>query len=587
MKTEIFDIEQNKTSFAYFILSGEPTEYNRAPKTDLALGRGFDPVDLSSIKRPGISFTEKRIDGGGAAMATYESLYVSNYQSFTEELKIDSTINASYLGNSIDSAIKHSYDNSFSTNSVTVIVKAWADYGRWSLDSGAKLTDEAKELLTQNPVEFIKVYGSRYIATESRMNAIYIVITVHSVSSFVKKRMESTLTTGIGIGRLASSAKEAFINEIKNTIDSERISVNVYAIGGNGLAGFKDIVINSIKNEKDPLTSIGTAIANTIGQMDSTNAIPYSYLVADMLNFGLEQQPEIQWSYDRARALKNLSGIYERGSYKLQILKEIKNKTHPLYYLMDDPNRSFDESLQNIPVYENYLFDIKNRHENCRKNIDPSSYSLPFVNYEILSDIYLDFLKSPTIQFYGYNFNTDDTQSTEIRTEVLETILNVDPQQRNALIHNFFPNSIGLGVNIQPTGTGLTVMSLYDELKGFRPYNGQKWDASVIGYTGNASGSFQLIHTSNTYEKLENTILVELFKRRPLIIEHETIQFEYKLFCSLVDKAQRKYNYLLMSCSITAVWGDFGEPAGPWGKTGPTSADIAITYYPMPYYLRL
>jgi hypothetical protein len=586
METVMFDLDKNKDSFRYFIPTGEPTEYNRAPKTDLALGRGFDPIDLTSIKRPGITFQERRIDGGGAAMATYEFLYVSNYQSFTEELKIDSKVSASYLGNSIDSAIKHNYDSSFSTNSINVIVKAWADYGRWSLNPEAKLTDEAQTLLNQNPNQFLKVYGTRYIATESRMNAIYVVITVNSVSSLVKRRMDSSLSAGLGIGRLTASAKQTFIDEIKNTIESEKISINAYAIGGNGIAGFKDIIITSIKNEKDPLTSIGTAIANTIGQMDSTNAIAYSYLVADMLNFGLNQQPEIEWNYDRARALEHLSNIYEKGNYKLQILKAIKEKTHPLYFLLNNPDRTFNEYLQNIPVYENYLIDIKNRHENCRKNPDPSSYALPFVNYEILSDFYLDLMKSPTVQFDGYNFNAGDTQPKEIRTEILETILNTEPQNRNTVIKSFFPDSIGLGVNIQPTGTGLSVMKLYDELNGFRPYNGDRWNTSVITYTGNANGSFQLIHTTSTFEKLENTIFVELFKRRPILIEGETLQFEYKLFCSLTDKAQRKFNYLLMKCNITAIWGAFGGPTGPWGNKGPKRAEIDITYYPMPYYIK-
>ncbi|MFN8291209.1 MAG: hypothetical protein U0U70_13210 [Chitinophagaceae bacterium] len=538
---------ENETRFSSLSLIplGEPLEYNRAPLTEIALGRGFDPINLSDIKRPCIKFKPTPLDGGGSTLATFEYYYVANYESLQEELKIDTKVAASYLKDKLDLTFKSSFENSFSSNSINVILKAYAEYGRWSLDPEADLIEEAKKIRDQNPKKFIETFGSRYIATENRMNAIYVLITVYSVSTIIKRKMESSLSAGIGIGKLTASAKEAFISELKNTVESDRISTNAYTIGGTGITGFKDLIIENIKREKDPLRSIGEALSKTVGQLDVSNSIPYSFIVTSMSKFGIEEKPNIEWSFERSKTLSILTEIYRNVYYKLSILKGLEAKNHPLYFLIDD-EALIKNLIKDINVIDEFLLDIKARHKNCQESTDPTTFAIPTQIPTVLSNHYLDFLKSPTIQFLGFNINTGETAPTKIRTEVLENILNSSPETRNTLIKSFFPNSSGIGVTINASGLGLSIMSLFVSYTANRLASGETWSGEITLFNG-IPGGFDLL-------RLETKIIAEVLKNRPIITEGETIRFQCKLYCRLTNKAQLKYTFLLLNCNIEASY---------------------------------
>ena len=54
-----------------------PTTYSSMLDTPLALGRGFDPVDITDMKVPAIEFTEEQLDKG-SPKTKLEMLYLSN-----------------------------------------------------------------------------------------------------------------------------------------------------------------------------------------------------------------------------------------------------------------------------------------------------------------------------------------------------------------------------------------------------------------------------------------------------------------------------------------------------------------------------
>lgn len=543
----------------------EPIEYNRAPKTDLSLGKGFDPVDFQSIKRPGIVFSETRIDNGSPE-SNFEFLYVRDYESLERELQIDSKISASYLGNSIDSTRKLKYDRSFSSDSINVVIKAWSNYGRWSLNPTATLTNEAKALLNTNQKEFADTYGTRYVAVESRMNAIYIVITITATSALVKKRIESSMSINAGVGKLTAKARESVIDEIKFANKSDRVGINAYAVGGNGITGFKDLVFGGIKSEKDPLEFISKAISNTLSQMSAANAVPYSFLVGDMRNFGLTYTPQIEWSKQRSRALLKLNEIYESISYQLTVAKAVKAKTHPLFFLVDKITLE-ENLLQNIEVGERFLDDISDLHKNCRTNPSPDSYLIPDSIPQVFGDSVRDWLKTPTIRFKGGSWITFHPfpQKEEIQTQVLESIMNTSPDFRKDVVKSFFPDSKGLFIKFFAEGTGLSTMNFHDRI-GASPVNHPEYrkvkEFEYSAFKPIISPNFLSFIDLN--EKFEEGMAAGYRPREAEIIDgivgmirqsgntflNLHIDYDYELYCTIADKAGRVFTYKVMTINM-------------------------------------
>lgn len=549
MTTHIIDLNEYFHSSINYDIEGEPMTYNRAPDTELALGRSFNPIDLKSIKRPGISFVATKLDHG-APFSSYDILYVHDFVSLQDELKVDRTVSASYLSNNFESSSKHSYDNSFSSESVSILIKVFADYGRWALNPESSLTGEAQKLLDSDPIEFSNVYGTRYVASERRMNAVFIFLTLSSVSASLKNIMQSTLSVGLGIGKLTATAKEAINHEIKNTTITERLSINAYSIGGKGLAGFKDLALTKIKTVDNPLTQIAEALSSTIALLDETNAVPYAFNIADMRNMGLRINIQVPWTYERAKELLNLKRIYDDAFYKFDILKGIKNKTHNLYFLIDD-DEAVSLMTNRIEEYESFLLEISKCHLNCRNNPDPSSYRWDGFVPEIIRDTYLDFLKVPWMQYNGIILDKNN-EASSVDLNIMEQILNEPPETRSVVINNFFPQSKGFGVTIQHAGSNVNVMKLFDAFEGYNPFRNYRWKLNLVKYTGRPGG-FPLYKT--TGGGLEDIFFKGDFAtRRPKIKPGEHFEYSYRLYCTLIDKAKREFTYLIMETEVINYW---------------------------------
>ena len=91
----------------------------------------------------------------------------------------------------MDFSGKGEFSYSSSSRTIHILVTAYADYGRWALNVGAKLSKEAESL--KNTPIFSSRYGNKYIAKVRRMSAINVLITIDMVSNSLKRSLDSTV----------------------------------------------------------------------------------------------------------------------------------------------------------------------------------------------------------------------------------------------------------------------------------------------------------------------------------------------------------------------------------------------------------
>ena len=190
------------------VAAGDPLVYGYHENIALALGLGFDPRDVTQYKRPCISGTHVQLDAGAIKTALSVS-YVRNLDQMNLSMKVDSKADASYLGFKGGARFAMDTSYAFSANSITAILTAETDFGRWGLDASAKLNDDAKALLTDGG-KFAEVCGTRFVIAERRGASVSAVITLRSVCDEFKSSLESEFSGGGSWGVMSGSAQAKF-----------------------------------------------------------------------------------------------------------------------------------------------------------------------------------------------------------------------------------------------------------------------------------------------------------------------------------------------------------------------------------------
>ena len=172
------------------VVEGDPQFYFYYPHSALGLGLGFDPADTSVPKRPCIAGKKEPIDPG-AVGTQFQMTYVKNWNQLNTAMRTDAKIDASYLTFKGNAEYTIDTSSAFEFNSITIVLRAWSDFGRWGLTADAKLIDEAHDDLQKDPRKFASKCGIRYVAIERRGATVSAVITLASVGTEFKKLISS------------------------------------------------------------------------------------------------------------------------------------------------------------------------------------------------------------------------------------------------------------------------------------------------------------------------------------------------------------------------------------------------------------
>lgn len=537
----------------------EPSSYNRFVNNGIVIGSGFDPANLTSNKGRAIDYEEEWLTKG--AKAKSEILYISNYESFTKVIKIDTSLSASYLQASVSSESSKSISESFSESNINILIQAYADYGWFGMKAGAKLVDEAKAVLKDNQQEFIKRYGSRFIDKEQRMNSISILLTIRNVSKKFKSTISSTLSASGGYAGASASIKQTINEEITRENNSDRIELSAFTIGGEGIAGLKDVILPNLKNNNNAIEYINELITTNLATLTKENAIPYDCSVADMRIFGLTETAEIPWDFNRMQKMEKLKTMYLELSEHLEIYDKVKNRTNPFFELLGgESNRTlFVDKLvgPHINKFEDSLLDIARRHEFCKTNIDESSFTIPNHQTNLFGDLKELLPQDYIMMGLYYDPTLENLKVQHIDDMILDKLMSTIPKDRNDALLEWINPSEKFNVNFQSRNPRLhKILTITDSLKYKHAYpvcEGVKKTKIYEGPGGLYTlwANFPLENKTFEQSILEYIPKVHCqFKFQPFIPNIIKAEYEYSLYYTVIDIADREFTYKLLDLEM-------------------------------------
>lgn len=506
----------------------EPRTYGLIRGSDISIGRSFDPIDLLSIKGTAIDFEVERT---GGAETSFEYYYISDKTSISSIVKTDSTASMGYLGSSFAFGDSNFTQQENKLNTLQFLAIAKTDYGTWSLKPGYKLFPEAEELLIDDADEFAKRYGTRYVASERRMDAVVVLMQIASSSSLVKRKFESTLDGVLGFGKLTSGFKNEFSKEVTAASKQERLIFESFSIGGTGTSGLGNLLSAAI-GSPDSYKAISECLVAFLSEFEETKAKPYEMNVAPMSNFGLDDSVGIPWTRDRAKKLVELKNLLERLKFEIELGVAIATGTHPLSKIIgENLKKDLDRSISKI---EALTEEATNLYMNCRTNPDLKSFekSIP-VEMHLPLNIHLYSL-NPSPHFSGIAIAKNKTVGTLSLPQIAQC-LELPPSKRLDFVKEVFPLAEHAQFSVG-TKNHMPLESYVVEIKtriNNRPNN------PIIFASGDPNnGFFDLWHSSNENPNSLERKLVTTVKGCRL-----AFSYEFEVLLRLTDAANRTFTH--------------------------------------------
>ncbi|WP_248447296.1 hypothetical protein [Sinorhizobium meliloti] len=443
-------------------ISGDPTVYGYHDEMALGLSFGFDPKDVTQYKRRCIAATHVEIDPG-AVSTTVTVDYVKSRDQLNFSMKLESKADAAYLAAKGSARFAIDTSLAFKDNSLTVVMTAASDYGRWGLGSDAALTSEATALLADGRA-FAATCGTRFVAAERRGASVSAIITIRSVSSDFKASFESEMSAGGGWGPLSASAKQKFSAAFRYANEQSRVDVQVFSTGGEGLPTIKSGIENISFDEKDPIGAISKSLAGFLAGFTEENASPTKYYIGSMKLFGWDPDSIDPWTDAKERSLRAIVAKYREIAVDVDLLASLHDGSSKLLKIFDKP--FVERLLQSEADVKRYLDALAESHKKCKEDKDSLACEMPR-GYGIGGINLLSLLDPPTIKFSIYGFNEQQTS----------LILNTAKGRRLQLAQSFQPGTTAIAATIYPYG-GLNTVAYRS---GFRYDDGSVSYSDWVG----------------------------------------------------------------------------------------------------------
>src|SRR6266446_4837725 len=143
--------------------------YQYFPSSPLHLSGGFDPVNPFELMLPCINYDSiKNVDTTGATKTRFTLSLIKSRQDLYHDLQVSSSLSANYLFFSAGGGFDLEDQSAFHADSLTWIVLAGSDYGRFILEN-ARLNPEAQRMVDNFEYDsFAKRCGSEVVLEERR-----------------------------------------------------------------------------------------------------------------------------------------------------------------------------------------------------------------------------------------------------------------------------------------------------------------------------------------------------------------------------------------------------------------------------------
>lgn len=436
-------IEKSRDNTAY--IEGTPRHYGYSEKSILSLGQSYDPKDVTDYRVPCIEF-EPLVRDQGSPSSSVRAVFIRNRTELELTMGLSGHAEARALGSGGRSEYSFSSVNKFSRDSVSVLLVATADYGRFSLKPGVSLTEDAAELLSRDHTEFAERHGTRYVAQERRGANLSVLITISGIDVSTKNTFTSSFSGSGGWGPVKGSAKTTFNLMLGIGSKQSRVSIEARAVGGDGISSLSDLLLQQAQSSSDPLGAMMSACAKTLKTFTKENAATIEYTTSTLEDFGWNPNQFPGWPDQKEIAIRGLASDYWNTLKDIEIVKDYE-KRRGVYYAL------FPNILEYMvagayserdvrPIVEAYQERLEAQHRQCLENPSLEACSRPDGRYTIQGNFINEQLQEraapPTLELQVIVIRADGTpmELDHIKSAI---VMRSEPSARMDVVKNLEP----------------------------------------------------------------------------------------------------------------------------------------------------
>lgn len=350
--------------------------YHYHPSTTLYLGSGFNPLHTDTAFGQCLTYDGvTKVDGTGAVETLYSLSLVKSKKDLFNQLSISASMSAQSLFWSADGGIDYFSEHKFHSDSITWMVLAKSDYGRYVLNN-VQLTKEAQTLLdAKKHEEFARRCGTEFVNQQKKAVMAAAIFTVSNLSQENKSKLTAHFKGSYSEGFFNADVETKYKSFFSEAMLNSRMAVSVYAIGGAGITYFSSLVSNS-----GELRNIQKVVAEYVKTLDSDNAVPMQYLSGSMEIFGYRGQNPAN-IYKRNRVLGYIYHNYENAVASAERLRDIIS-LQDITYFKFLTKKQLKQYLELYLDIENYIAELLEMADICYddvKNCQIPQKILPFV----------------------------------------------------------------------------------------------------------------------------------------------------------------------------------------------------------------
>lgn len=345
------------------------------PACPLFLGYGVDALNPSESKLSPFISVEAKSELSGVEKQSFSVEFVTQ----AEQLEKGINTSISLGGVLFFKDLRLGFDGSFHrdrqmasySDSLYMVITQRTSFGKQYLGADLKLNDQAQKLVdTGNYSEFIRRYGTHYVATQSRGASCSAVVTVSNISRRSAEYLGLVAGAEIakvdGVGEKPSGYLNAtYAKFISHATQYGALSLNFYASGGTAIA-VPEVAVTDIEKIVGKIREQSKSVDIASAPIEYSIMAPYS-------NFGIPDSNDVS-----AKAAKERSRLGSRYLRRLQLMDYISHCHAALSQLRLTQSPQSEQLRAQISNYEKQLMDLENTSEDVSIKLGNLPPSEPF-----------------------------------------------------------------------------------------------------------------------------------------------------------------------------------------------------------------
>lgn len=233
----------------------------------------LEPFDRNKMQAEDSNSTTR--DPKGAKTLRVKSEVIRSFESLDEYTNESISAEVSYMAYSGSAHYNRESKFSLSSDTITVGIKAEANYGRWYIRKPT-LKSEFAKLAAKNPTEFYKRCGREYVSGYKLGQGLNIILRTEKFSSSSYEKVDAGVSGSVSAGQGASgSVQAAFLSVTEKLMNYSSLNVQIIGFGVNGLRSTSKI----LRSKRD-VEEILRTISEMVAAISENNAVVTDYMTS-------------------------------------------------------------------------------------------------------------------------------------------------------------------------------------------------------------------------------------------------------------------------------------------------------------------